>query len=138
VPKDFKIGMAIGLLIVVAAMLWIASRSSSNMDLNLSYENEQPEDRRVSDYAKVPDQDNKKDESLLDILEAEARLKGSVNVSEMEWPKIHVVQQGQSLSQISNQYYGTPAKWEKILNANRLRLKNKDQIRPQMKLVIPE
>ncbi len=137
-PKDFKIGMAIGLLIVVAAMLWIASRSTSNMDLSVSYENEQPDDRSLLIDRQIPAQDNKKDESLLDILEAEAREKGSPNASEMQWPKIHVVQQGQSLSQISNQYYGTPANWKKIMDANRLRLKNKDQIRPDMRLVIPE
>ena len=137
-PKDFKIGMGLGLLIVAAAMIWFLSRSNSNMNPAISYKNELTADQRVSSYGLLPPQDNKKNESMLEILEAEAREKGLKNALEMEWPKIHVVQQGQSLSQISNQYYGTPAKWEKILDANRLKLKNKDQIRPDMRLLIPE
>jgi nucleoid-associated protein YgaU len=138
VPRDFKIGMGLGLLIVAATMLWIVSRSDSNMNPAISYENEQPAGQTVSSYELVRAQDNKNDKPLLEILEAEAKEKGLKNVLEMEWPKIHIVQQGQSLSQISNQYYGTPAKWKKILEANRLRLKNKDQIRPDMRLMIPE
>lgn len=137
-PKDFKIGMGLGLLIVAVAMLWIVSRSNSNINSGISYEIEQPDDQRVWLDGHVQAQDVKKEQSLLDILDAEARLKGSPGAMEMEWPKIHVVQKGQSLSQISQQYYGTSTKWQKILDANRLRLKNKDQIRPDMRLVIPE
>ncbi len=137
-PKDFKIGMGLGLLIVAAAMIWFVCRGNSNMNSAITYKNEQPAGQRVSAYGLLPPQDDKNEESLIEILEAEAREKGLKDPLEMEWPKIHVVQQGQSLSQISNQYYGTPAKWEKILDANRLRLKNKDQIRPDMRLIIPE
>jgi nucleoid-associated protein YgaU len=130
--------MGLGLLIVAAAMIWFVTRSNPNMNPAISYENELPADQRLPSYGLLPPQDNKNDESMIEILEAEARKKGLKDALEMEWPKIHVVQQGQSLSQISNQYYGTPDKWKKILEANRLRLKNKDQIRPQMRLLIPE
>ena len=138
-PRDFKIGMGLGLLIVAVALIWFVSRGNSNMNSAISsYKNEQPDDQRVLSPPQLPARNNKNDESSLDFFNSEAAEKGLKEALEMEWPKIHVVQEGQSLSQISNQYYGTPAKWKKILEANRLRLKNKDQIRPDMRLLIPE
>ena len=86
----------------------------------------------VEDVLKRPD------ESLLETLEAETRQKGRPGPEQMEWPKIHIVEQGQTLSEISVQYYGTSGKWKKILEENRLRLKNENEIRPGMRLIIPQ
>jgi nucleoid-associated protein YgaU len=52
--------------------------------------------------------------------------------------KIYVVKKGDMLSGISQQYYGTAKKWQKILDANRDTLSSPEKLQPGMKLRIPE
>ena len=52
-------------------------------------------------------------------------------------PVIHVVKRGETLSSISQQYYGTKANWKLILDANPTVVKSANDLRPNMKLVIP-
>ena len=51
--------------------------------------------------------------------------------------RFHIVQKGETLSGISQQYYGTANKWQDILKANELSVKDANKIRPGTKLVIP-
>ena len=51
--------------------------------------------------------------------------------------RIHVVQKGETLYSLALQYYGTRAAWEKIYQANRSGLPNKDQLKVGQSLVIP-
>jgi nucleoid-associated protein YgaU len=51
--------------------------------------------------------------------------------------RTHTVAEGESLSLIAFKYYQSPNKWEKIVAANRAKLKNPDMLRPGMVLVIP-
>lgn len=52
--------------------------------------------------------------------------------------KIHIVEEGQTLSGIAYKYYGSSNKWRKILDANRSRLKDANTLVPGMRLTIPE
>jgi nucleoid-associated protein YgaU len=52
--------------------------------------------------------------------------------------RYHTVQSGETLSGISQHYYGSAVKWRKILAANRDILSNPNKIRPGMRLVIPD
>jgi LysM repeat protein len=52
--------------------------------------------------------------------------------------RTHVVQDGESLSDIADHYYGSSDKWVKIHRANRSTIKDPDRIFPGMKLVIPD
>ena len=52
-------------------------------------------------------------------------------------PRTHTVAEGENLSLIAFKYYQSPNKWDKIVAANRGKLKNPDQVRPGMVLVIP-
>jgi nucleoid-associated protein YgaU len=52
--------------------------------------------------------------------------------------RIHVVGDKETLSRISQQYYGTSSRWQAILQANSTVLKSPEQLRPGMKLVIPD
>ncbi len=50
---------------------------------------------------------------------------------------IHNVRPGDTLSNISRKYYGSPNQWRKILNANRQRINDSDRIAPGTTLTIP-
>ncbi len=68
--------------------------------------------------------------------------KEAVAASDGSTPKrpkriIHVVQQGETLSHISQKYYGTSRKWRTILEANKNVLSDPKLLRPDMKLTIP-
>ncbi len=52
--------------------------------------------------------------------------------------RIHIVQQGETLSQISSRYYSTANQWQKILNANRNAIEDPGKIRPGTRLFIPQ
>lgn len=52
-------------------------------------------------------------------------------------PRTHTVAEGESLSLIAFKYYQSPNKWDKIVAANRGKLKNPDMLRAGMVLVIP-
>ncbi len=51
--------------------------------------------------------------------------------------RVHVVQAGETLATISSRYYGTPAKWKAIFNANPGRLTDANSVRVGTKLDIP-
>lgn len=52
--------------------------------------------------------------------------------------QIYVVKKGDSLSKISQKFYGTPNKWKKIVEANRDKLGHKNILKVGMTLVIPK
>jgi acetyl esterase/lipase len=52
--------------------------------------------------------------------------------------KFHIVREGETLSGISLEYYGSAGKWRKIFEANRGTLKDPDTVRPGTKLIIPD
>jgi len=63
----------------------------------------------------------------------------SAPVGKTESLRIHIVQPGQTLSDISKIYYNTTGNWKKIYEANKESIPNgPDTIRVGMKLVIPE
>lgn len=52
--------------------------------------------------------------------------------------RFHIVRQGETLSEISSQYYGSAGKWQKIFEANRRTLKDANVVRSGTKLIIPD
>ena len=52
--------------------------------------------------------------------------------------RTHVVGPGETLATISKKYYGTPARWKDIHQANRDRLPDANRVREGMELTIPE
>lgn len=53
-------------------------------------------------------------------------------------PRSHTVKKGETLSEISRQYYGSSGRWDKILQANREKISDKNRVRVGTVLVIPE
>ena len=52
--------------------------------------------------------------------------------------RFHIVRSRETLSAISMQYYGTPNRWQKIVEANPETLKDPNKISPGTKLNIPD
>jgi nucleoid-associated protein YgaU len=52
--------------------------------------------------------------------------------------RFHIVRKEETLSTISQQYYGTPNNWRKILDANKNAVKDANKIQPGTKLIIPD
>ena len=50
----------------------------------------------------------------------------------------HTVGEGETLSDISLKYYGSENKWQKILDANRSRIKDANKLTPGTKIIIPD
>ena len=51
--------------------------------------------------------------------------------------QVHVVQPGETLGTISTRYYGTPAKWAVLFNANRDRVADANNVRVGTRLDVP-
>ena len=52
--------------------------------------------------------------------------------------RFHIVRKGETLSEISYEYYGSAGKWRKIFEANRGTVKDANTVRPGTKLIIPD
>jgi nucleoid-associated protein YgaU len=53
-------------------------------------------------------------------------------------PRVHIVRQGETLSQISNEYYGSAGQWRRIFEANRRTVQDANTVRSGTRLIIPE
>jgi nucleoid-associated protein YgaU len=61
------------------------------------------------------------------------------NVAVVEVGRIHIVTQGQTLSDISKIYYNNVSGWKRIYEANKEQFpKGPDTIKPGIKLIIPQ
>jgi nucleoid-associated protein YgaU len=56
----------------------------------------------------------------------------------IETQRFHIVRRGDTLSEISQTYYGSSAKWRKIFDANKEAIKNPDRLSLGQKLIIPD
>jgi acetyl esterase/lipase len=52
--------------------------------------------------------------------------------------RFHVVRQGETLSAISNKYYGSSGQWRRIFEANRATLKDANTVKAGTRLIIPD
>ncbi len=52
-------------------------------------------------------------------------------------PKIHKVQKGETLSQLSRQYYNDSSRWKTIYEANRITIMDRNRLVPGQMLIIP-
>ncbi len=57
--------------------------------------------------------------------------------TEADATRVHTVRAGDTLGEIAHQYYGTASEWPRILDANRDRLTDPDQLRVGLELTLP-
>jgi nucleoid-associated protein YgaU len=116
--KDFKIGLGVGLLLVVAAVIWLCTSPKLST-----------ESRAIQNASSKPAP------TITVIPQLPVEIKPQTPEKAV---RFHVVEKGQTLSQIAEQYYGSQGQWPKIVNANRDILPDPNRLTPGLKLIIPE
>ena len=124
--------MFVGLVIVITATLWLSMRPSLSararimVPENSKAEQEEPMELPVFDLSR-PDSRPTETDTKSESKETKV----------VEGPRYHTVQNGDTLSGISYQYYGSENKWQKILDANRNVIQDVRNLKPGSKLIIP-
>jgi len=152
--KDLKTGILLGLALMAGVTLWLATRPSlSTKARMLQADSAQPAQIQnpPAPYepqaeqqvlpgvhrAAEPAPDTQLEKTIApDFPAPEQTHTSESNVEGVV--KIHIVEKGQTLSGIAYKYYGSANKWQKILDANRSRLKDANTLIPGMRLTIPE
>jgi nucleoid-associated protein YgaU len=141
--KDLKIGMVIGMLLVLASAIWLSTRQSLSVKSRMlrSRLRDFSEENRSAKQTLVPYMPNES-ETKLDIQQpiAENKPENTLIRSKNDTfaKRIHIVRKGETLSQISAEYFGSADNWKKILDANKKIIKNPNKLTPGTKLVIPD
>jgi len=140
--RDVKIGMLIGSLLAVAAIVWVSTHSNLadfkfHSDLEVQRAEEPAGDEsKESTITTKPQEIITSNEKVTKLTKPDTT---QHKEPEQTRPKrIHTVVKGQTLSDISQTYYGTASGWQKIYVANNKLLSSPDMLRPGMILVIPE
>ena len=126
---DLKMGMVLGLVLTIAATLWLSTRPSMSTKA-----------RMLNSYNAGSRQESIEQPVLPLIAKVESE---QSNVPDLTAGKqvekiIHTIREGETLCGISREYYGSENKWQKILNANRNVIRDANKLRPGTKLIIPE
>jgi len=153
--------MALGLVLIIIATLWLAIRPSLNPQArtlhpqNMAHltetsdasNNLSPQDayrRTIESIPPTPvfrQKDAGAENNQPSIINNRAKqpdLTVYEQAKKIKTTKFHIVRRGETLSTISAKYYGSENKWQKILDANRSQIKDANRLQPGTKLIIPE
>jgi 5'-nucleotidase len=153
--KDFKIGLAIGAVLVAGTVIWLATLPNLSARAraiqaasNASPSSQTPADisrpvispqstddlpPTTSDESQVTSDETRNTSDEVQTANKEQRTTNSGLTQ-----RIHVVQRGDTLSSISAKYYGSSKQWRKIVAANRDNLPDPNRLTPGSKLIIPD
>jgi nucleoid-associated protein YgaU len=166
--RDFKIGLICGMVPAVAALIWVATRPSlSPMARMMRSQARSPVESRTLPATAPPvttsdapggaalQADSQRDA----VLNQGRTLNSTTAVGSVPNPqpavsqpdltiyeqpqkikttRFYFVRRDDTLSSISQQYYGTPNQWRKILEANRSVIPDANKLQPGTKLIIPD
>jgi nucleoid-associated protein YgaU len=163
--KDYRIGLICGLVAAVASVIWLATRPSLNGRAQTpgpavaSAEKKpvpapkavEPLDQSIRSTApaKPPRTQSTPETPRSEPPRTEpVRTADPSPVASKPVPppaaaapatpaKTHIVQNGETLSSIAQQYYGNSGAWQRIYNANTKVIKNPNVVPPGTKLTIP-
>ena len=131
-PKDYKIGMLCGVVVAIVAGLLLSLHPglsiSASIEGSEKSEVKQEPIERLSIGPSPP---------AGRLVEKETEIEKQ-EPKTVKSPRYHTVSNGETLSSISLQYYGSEHKWQKILDANRDVIQDGNRLRLGMRLVIPE
>ncbi len=139
--KDLKIGLALGLVMAVTALFWLATRPSlSPRARMLRIFNDSPAQESFDSPNDLSANEPKIADEQPQTISPQPELPDSAQYEQTEKikpQKFHIVREGETLSRISNLYYGSAGKWQKIHDANRNTITDANKIKPGTKLIIP-
>lgn len=148
--KEFKIGMFLGLALVIIGIIYLSTRKSVTVESRTLEQTQhiagpnlpgsEPNALLVSDAnvraaiasaldANAPSQA---------VASTSADLTKFEQTQPIKTQRFYIVHTGDTLSGISQKYYGTTKNINKIYEANKNVIKDKNRLKPGMKLVIPE
>jgi len=147
--KDLKIGLILGLVIVSAAGLWLATRPGLTpqarlLDPSSAAAKAMDEGRGTRDEkVRQPSPETRAPVRRAVVesgVESNRPVAPAVNAQPetIKPQRFHIVREGETLSEISYDYYGSASKWRKIFEANRNTVKNANFVRAGTKLIIPD
>ena len=135
--NDLKIGIIIGMVLVISIVLIISLWPGQSVDQrHRDMFREEEVDLPVNtEQQKTPPQQDKP--ATPEPTKKTTRTK--INKTPTTTPqRIHTVTSGETLSSIAMKYYGTTRHTQIISEANRNKITDKNQIRPGMRLIIPK
>ncbi|MGB7582024.1 MAG: LysM peptidoglycan-binding domain-containing protein [Sedimentisphaerales bacterium] len=151
--KDFKIGLAIGVILAAGVILWLATLpnlSAKARALQVASDLEKKNDQSLPGQGEGEPLSSNPSPQTPPIASSSAisqvppdseirNTKYEIRDTNTEQPqRIHVVQKGDTLSSISAKYYGSARQWRKIVAANSDNLPNPNRLIPGSKLLIPQ
>jgi nucleoid-associated protein YgaU len=132
--KDFKIGMALGLVLVIVVVVGLSTRPSLSIKAR-ALSPHSAVHRKIGIPSLSHSTEPRKETA---ISGSPAKQANNEQLKEIKEERFHIVRAGETLSNISYKYYGSADKWQKILGANRSRLKDANTLIPGMRLTIPQ
>ena len=159
--RDLKIGMLIGAVLVGGVMVTVAFWPGASIEARLlrtsggsgpveaaadapaghapaAAGNQPTTEQPTPQHSSANEQsDDTLDAARWAVQSVRADADPATAESPPEAMHIHVVQRGQTLSHIAQQYYGSATQWRKIAEANKDVLPDPDRVRPGMRLKIP-
>jgi nucleoid-associated protein YgaU len=153
--KEFKIGMFLGLGLVLVGIIYLSTRKTATVEYRTLEQTQHIADSNIpatdGNMASLVDA-NASSAAIAAALDANSRfLTDSQPVAStnadltkfeqsrpIQTQRFYIVRKGDMLSTISQKYYGTVKKVNKIYEANRDIIKDKNRLMPGMKLVIPD
>jgi nucleoid-associated protein YgaU len=124
---DIKSGMIAGTVLCIAGIVWFCTRQEVIHQplIKIEQQNKASEAREIQKPAVRPQIS----------APAESEKKSAV----VEIGRLHIVAQGQTLSDISKIYYNNTSGWKRIYEANKDQFpKGPNIIKPGMRLIIPQ
>ena len=108
--KDFKIGMVLGLVLVIAAGLWLSTGPSPSPEATMEEPTDWPTEHVDSNQlSTINNQPELPDTTVYEQAE------------KIKTQKFHIVRKGQTLSEISLKYYSSANKWKNFSAAKNLK-----------------
>ena len=144
-PKDMKIGMLLGLVLVSAIMLWLFVGPGINLSataLNTGNDSQTTVFEEISDSTdriEIETEVIQENNQASSNDEQPEELELANNLPEkIKTQRFHIIREGETLSEISSRYYGSATKWQKILDANKHLIQDVSKLRPGTKIIVPE
>jgi len=145
--RDYKTGLVVGLVLAVIALIWVATRPGLSPEARMM-RSAKATSQNPGPGAATPEpavDSGRADSPQPEVSNPQPAPPGPTqNLAAYELPekiktiRFHIVRKEETLSTISQQYYGTPNNWRKILDANKNTVKDANKIQPGTKLIIPD